>query len=216
MDLVPKAFGMDFVLITAHSNFYQSNSVINNKRRKLGKHDLNIHRKLIEKCRTGDARSQYRLYKLYSKAMYNIAIRLLANKMDAEDILQEAFVAAFGKLDKFREESTFGAWLKRIVINHCINFLKSKKQVFEEFDNQTALVIDDGWEGVDQNYDLEEVHEAIKTLPDGARAVFNLFLLEGYKHHEIATMLNISESTSKSQYQRAKLLLKEKLVRHEK
>ena len=182
----------------------------------MGKHDLDIHRKLIEKCRAGDARSQYRLYKLYSKAMYNIAIRLLANKMDAEDVLQEAFVAVFGKLDKFREESTFGAWLKRIVINHCINFLKAKKQVFVEFDNQTAFVIDDGWEGVDQNYDFEEVHEAIKTLPDGARAVFNLFLLEGYRHHEIATMLNISESTSKSQYQRAKLLLKEKLVRYEK
>jgi len=148
--------------------------------------------------------------------MYNIAIRLLANKMDAEDVLQEAFVAAFGKLDKFREESTFGAWLKRIVINHCINFLKSKKQIFDDLNNQSVTIADVDQADLHAEHDLEAVHEAIKTLPDGARAVFNLFLLEGYKHLEIATMLNISESTSKSQYQRAKLLLKEKLVINEK
>jgi RNA polymerase sigma-70 factor (ECF subfamily) len=110
----------------------------------LGKHDLDIHRELIEKCRTGDVRSQYRLYKLYSKAMYNIAIRLLANRMDAEDVLQEAFVAAFRKLSDFREDSTFGAWLKRIVINHCINFMKAKKQIFDDLDNQSLTVAGTG------------------------------------------------------------------------
>jgi len=182
----------------------------------LRKHDLDIHRALIEKCRAGDARSQYRLYKLYSKAMYNIATRLLANRMDAEDVLQEAFVAAFKKLDSFREDSSFGAWLKRIVINHCINFMKAQKHIFDDLDNQSIAVADGAWTDVHADHDLEAIHEAIKLLPDGARAVFNLFLLEGYRHQEIAQLLNISESTSKSQYQRAKFLLKEKLVQHEK
>lgn len=180
----------------------------------MGKHD--IHRALIEKCCQGDARSQYRLYKLYSKAMYNIAVRLLANRMDAEDVLQEAFVAAFKRLDSFREESTFGAWLKRIVINHCINFMNARKQIFDDLDTQSFLMADDSRMDLHASHDFEAIHDAIKTLPDGARAVFNLFLLEGYKHQEIAQMLNVSESTSKSQYQRAKVLLKEKLVYHEK
>jgi len=148
--------------------------------------------------------------------MYNIAVRLLANRMDAEDVLQEAFVAAFRRLDSFREESTFGAWLKRIVINHCINFMKTKKQIFDELDTQAVFIADDSRVDIYAGHDFEAIHEAIKTLPDGARAVFNLFLLEGYKHHEIAQMLNVSESTSKSQYQRAKVLLKEKLVYNEK
>ncbi len=182
----------------------------------MGKREPDIHRAIIEKCRKGDARSQYRLYKLYSKAMYNIAVRLLANRMDAEDVLQEAFVSAFKRLDSFREESTFGAWLKRIVINHCINFMKAKRQIFDDLDTKSVLIADDSRMDLHAGHDFEEIHEAIKTLPDGARAVFNLFLLEGYRHHEIAQMLNVSESTSKSQYQRAKVLLKEKLVHHEK
>lgn len=178
----------------------------------MGKHTLDIHQQLIEKCRKGDRQAQYKLYRHYSKAMYNTAVRMLANKMDAEDVLQEAFVAAFRKLDDFRGESTFGAWLKRIVINHCINFLKMKKLVYEDIDNHTSTALDGGLNWTDHAYNLEEIHQTIKTLPSGARAVFNLFLLEGYKHQEIAAMLNISESTSKSQYQRAKVLLQEKLV----
>jgi RNA polymerase sigma-70 factor (ECF subfamily) len=200
----------------SNSNFLLFNPVFKNKEKKLGKRTVDIHQQLIEKCRRGDSRAQYSLYRQYSKAMYNTAIRLLVNKMDAEDVLQEAFVAAFRKLDDFRGESTFGAWLKCIVINHCINFLKMKKLVFEDIQNHTSAMADGGLNWAEHAFNLEEIHETIKTLPGGARAVFNLFLLEGYKHQEIAAMLNISESTSKSQYQRAKLLMKEKLCGYEK
>jgi len=148
--------------------------------------------------------------------MYNISIRLLANRMDAEDVLQEAFVSAFRKIDDFRGDSGFGAWLKRIVINHCISFLKSKRQLFFDFSEVYENLPDDIDEVDNLRFEPETVHEFIKSLPDGSRIVLNLFLLEDYKHREIAQLLNISESTSKSQYQRAKKLLKEKLVQYEK
>jgi RNA polymerase sigma-70 factor (ECF subfamily) len=182
----------------------------------LATNEPDIHQQLIEKCREGDTKSQYRLYKLYSKAMYNIAIRLLANRMDAEDVLQEAFVAAFRKIGDFRGESGFGAWLKRIVINHCINFLKSKKACFVDLDSQHQDFPDGNGENDDDRFEPEIIHEMIKSLPDGSRIVLNLFLLEDYKHREIAQLLGISESTSKSQYQRAKMLLQEKLMMYEK
>jgi len=182
----------------------------------LAKNETDIHQQLIENCREGDSKSQYRLYKLYSKAMFNIAIRLLANRMDAEDVLQEAFVAAFRKIGDFRGESGFGAWLKRIVINHCISFLKSKKTCFVDFDSQYQDLPDESSEDEDGRFEPETIHEMIKSLPDGSRIVLNLFLLEDYKHREIAQMLGISESTSKSQYQRAKMLLQEKLMMYEK
>lgn len=182
----------------------------------MANHDPDIHQNLIRKCREGDSRSQYRLYKMYSKAMFNIAIRLLANRMDAEDILQEAFVSAFRKIGDFRGDSAFGAWLKRIVINHCISFLKSKKQLFDDFSENYENLPDENPENDNCRFEPEFLHEMIKSLPDGSRIVLNLFLLEDYKHREIAQMLGISESTSKSQYQRALMLLKEKLVVYEK
>ncbi len=181
----------------------------------MAKNEPDIHQQLIEKCREGDTKSQYRLYKLYSKAMYNVAIRLLANRMDAEDVLQEAFVAAYRKIGDFRGDSGFGFWLKKIVINHCINFLKSKKVCFVDLDEHHHQIPDWNGEDGDVRFEPETIHECIKSLPDGSRVVLNLFLLEDFKHREIAQMLGISESTSKSQYQRAKMLLHEKLVKYE-
>ena len=177
----------------------------------MGKKSIEIHANLIETARKGDQQSMYRLYKLYVQAMYNICIRMISNQNDAEDIIQESFINAFNSLDKFRGDSSFGSWLKRIVINKSISFLKKKKQEFTDIDN---LQIPDNHE--DENLpkiDPAEIHESIKTLPEKARVVLNLYLLEGYKHKEIAEMLNISESTSKSQYLRAKQLLREKLLK---
>ena len=169
-----------------------------------------MHRDLIELCRKGDSRSQYRLYKLYSKAMYNICIRMVSNKIDAEDVLQDAFVAAFKNLDRYRGNSSFGTWLKRIVINKCIDFLRRNRSLI--LDEMTEKVVDKSTmdEGIPE-LDPELVHMAIKELPEGARVVFNLFCMEGYRHKEIAETLDISESTSKSQYLRARTLLQEKL-----
>lgn len=174
-----------------------------------------IHIKLIEQCRKGDSRSQYRIYKLYAKAMYNVAMRMLANKMDAEDVMQEAFVSAFRKIDTYRQEASFGAWLRKIVINHCINFMQRKRSFFENLDESLADDAANDEENENYAFPPELIHESVKLLPEGSRVVLNLHLFEGYKHREIAQMLGISESTSKSQYQRAKILLKERLMQHE-
>jgi len=176
----------------------------------LGTKNVEIHAKLINAARKGDQQSMYRLYKLYVQAMYNISVRMVSNQYDAEDIIQESFVKAFNNLNSFRGESSFGSWLKRIVINQSITFLKSKKQEFTDVDNM-QLVSNDHEEQSFPQIEPKVIHESIKNLPEKARIVLNLYLLEGYRHKEIAEILNISESTSKSQYLRAKQLLREKL-----
>ena len=176
----------------------------------MGKSNVDIHLKLIESARKGDQQSMYRLYKLYVQAMYNTCIRMVSNQYDAEDIIQESFINAFNKLDSFRGESSFGSWLKRIVINQSITFLRKKKYDFTEIDH-LQIVHEDIQNENFPEIDPLKIHETIKTLPEKARVVLNLYLLEGFKHKEIAEMLNISESTSKSQYQRAKQILKDKL-----
>jgi RNA polymerase sigma factor (sigma-70 family) len=178
----------------------------------LDKETVEIQLKLIERAREGDQQSMYRLYKLYVQAMYNTCIRMVANQYDAEDIIQESFTSAFKNLGSFRGDSSFGSWLKRIVINKSISFLRTKKHEFSEIDN-LHIVEDENTDDEIPDIEPEKVHEAIKTLPEKARVVLNMHLLEGYKHKEIAEMLSISESTSKSQYQRAKMLLRDKLIK---
>jgi RNA polymerase sigma-70 factor (ECF subfamily) len=168
--------------------------------------ELNINKELLEQCKKGEVKSQFILYKQYSKAMYNIAIRFLNNKMDAEDILQESFVTAFEKLSELTNYNAFGSWLKKIVINNCISHMRKHKIVFDDIDNYAG--VDDSYDGEpDLSIDPSLVHSAIKELPPQGRTVLVLHVLEGYKHREISEMLGISESTSKSQYKRALDLL---------
>ncbi len=134
---------------------------------------------------------------------------MVSNQYDAEDIIQESFVKAFNNLDSFRGDSSFGSWLKRIVINQSITFLRKKKQDFQDIDD--LQIANEDEERSFPEIDPMMIHESIKTLPEKARVVLNLYLLEGYMHREIAEILNITESTSKSQYLRAKHLLREKL-----
>lgn len=163
--------------------------------------DINIHAPLIEECRKGSARAQFRLYNQYCKAMYNLAYRILNNREDAEDMLQETFIECFRSIDSFRFESTFGAWLKRIMVNKCINHIKKKKIDLTLCETLPA-VIDEEDEEV--KYDTGKIFKSIELLPDGYRIILTLYLLEGYDHGEISQILGISESTSKSQYSRAK------------
>jgi RNA polymerase sigma factor (sigma-70 family) len=175
----------------------------------LGQKSVEIHSKLIVSARKGDQQSMYRLYKLYVQAMYNTCIRMVSNQYDAEDIIQEVFLSAFNNLDSFRGDSSFGSWLKRIVINKSISFLRSKKADFAEIEN-LQLVAEEKEEDFPK-IDPKKIHESIKSLPEKARVVLTLYLLEGYRHNEIAEILEISVSTSKSQYLRAKNLLRENL-----
>lgn len=175
------------------------------------KPDFEMHAELIKQCIRGDSRAQYRLYKLYSKAMYNICTRMLNNRHEAEDILQDAFVSAFRNLKNFKANSTFGAWLKRIVINKCISHLRKNKLMLVEIESGNFETPDAyNWDEYSAN-NPEYIHQAIKELPEGSRVIFNLFALEGFKHKEISEMLNVSESTSKSQYLRARSILMEKI-----
>ncbi len=174
--------------------------------------NLYIHASIIDECRKGSTRAQFILYNQYSKAMYNLAYRILNNREDAEDILQEVFVECFRNIDSFRFESTFGAWLKKITVNKCINQIKKKKIDLTLCETLPPVIYEEDEEVL---YDTEKIFKGIETLPDGYRIILTLYLLEGYDHSEISQILGISESTSKSQYSRAKeklrnLLSKEK------
>lgn len=161
------------------------------------------HKALVEKCKKGHNSSQYKLYSLYVDAMYNVSIRMLENKEDAEDIIQESFVTAFKNLASFKYESSFGAWLKRIVINKSINHLKAKKITLVPMDAQD-IPLNEGDFEIENKVEIKKVKRGIKLLPHGYRQIINLYLIEGYDHVEISEILNISTSTSKSQYHRAK------------
>ncbi len=166
------------------------------------------HRELVERCREGRRDAQFELYRLYSRAMYNTALRMLQNSHDAEDVLQSIFVEVFGKLDSFRHESSIGAWMKRITVNKCINFLKSRRLTFSELSPGSDKFEESDAEP-ESPYTVERINRAINTLPDGYRVVFSLYAVEGYDHEEIAQILGITEATSKSQYSRAKAKLRE-------
>jgi len=158
---------------------------------------------LISECLQGDRKAQFRLYNRYCKAMLNTSYRVLKNKELAEDALQEAFIEVFSRLGSFRSESTIGAWIKRIVINKSINLLKKDGLKQEELSENLEQLNPEKDEG-ELTYSAEEINEAILSLPTGFRTVFSLYLLEGYDHKEISSILEISESTSKTQYKRAK------------
>ncbi|MFC2115285.1 RNA polymerase sigma factor [Bacteroidota bacterium] len=171
-----------------------------------------IHREIIELSKEGNPKAQSQLYKLYAKAMFNICVRMLNNMEEAEDLLQDSFTDAFMKLKTFRYESSFGAWLKRIVINKCINSIQKKKIELVFPEHQVEPVLSD--ETVDYGQiemDVRKIHHAVEQLPDGYRVIFSLYALEGYDHSEISQILDISESTSKSQYLRAKQKIRELL-----
>lgn len=171
-----------------------------------------IHREIIELSKEGNPRAQFQLYKLYSKAMFNICVRMLNSIEEAEDLLQESFTDAFMKLNSFRYESSFGAWLKRIVINKCINAINKKKVDLVFLDQPVEQDTRDeevDYSGIDM--DVQRIRLAVRKLPDGYRVIFSLYALEGYDHGEISQIMNISESTSKSQYLRAKQKIKELL-----
>lgn len=174
-----------------------------------------IHDRLVQRCLEGDSSAFKQLYRLYSRSMYNVAYRLVHDEDEAEDVLQEAFISAFRSLDHYRGDSTFGAWLKRIVINKGINALKKRKmERLPEDDRFDVVEEEDEFE--DYPLSVEKVKAAIERLPDGYRMVLSLYLIEGYDHGEIAEIMGISESTSKSQFNRSKKKLREILeVPHE-
>lgn len=162
------------------------------------------------KAAKGNAKAQRQLYELYAKAMFNICYRMMNSTEDAEDMLQEVFCEAFRRIESYRFESTFGAWIKRITINKCINELKRRKlslELNEEITPDAMLYEEEDIEDVELK--VEHIKLAMGMLPDGYRIIFSLYMLEGYDHQEIADIMQITVSTSKSQLARAKRKLTE-------
>ena len=165
-----------------------------------------VRDELVERCKLGDTASYETLYQRYAKAMYNTSLRIVNNTADAEDVLQEAFLDAFRSLNDFNYHSTFGAWLKRIVINKSINILRKRKMHLVELEQSNVHAITED-ERLDENelqFKVEQVKKAIQKLADGYRTVLSLYLLEGYDQEEISEILGITHNTVRTQYIRAK------------
>jgi RNA polymerase sigma factor (sigma-70 family) len=165
-----------------------------------------IKDELVEQCKRGHIPGFQALYDKYCKAMYNTSLRIVNNADDAEDVLQEAFTDAFRSLTDFHYRSTFGAWLKRIVINKSINILRKRKFEFVDIDHPDVYLKPEEEEVDEQEiqFRINAVKSSIKQLPDGYRTVITLYLLEGYDHEEIAEILGITHNTVRTQYVRAK------------
>jgi len=175
---------------------------------------IDIHKDIIEACKRGERASQYKLYQLYSKAMFSVSNRLLNNREWAQDVLQEAFVDAFQKLNSYRYEAPFGSWLKRIVINKSLNELTRRRAKVMLYEDMQSFDQVDITEQIDEEalaLSVDKIKQAVAKLSDGFRIVFSLYMFEGYDHEEIADILHISESTSKTQLMRAKIKVKEQL-----
>jgi RNA polymerase sigma factor (sigma-70 family) len=168
----------------------------------------NLHQDLIDGCKTGDQKAQFQIYKLYYKAMYNTSLRIVNDTMEAEDIMQEAFLSAFEKIGSYSGTVSFGAWLKKIVQNRSLDFLAKKKLIVyqdtECFQEVEDICVTSDFHNEETDPRLNKVMNVIKHLPEIYKNVLSLYLLEGYDHEEIGEILSIPGSTSRSQYSRAK------------
>lgn len=174
----------------------------------------NIYQDIIDRCRKGDRQAQFQLYKLYYKPMFNVSLRMVGEEMEAEDIMQEAFLSAFKNINSYEGKVSFGAWLKKIVINRSLDHLKKKKILFEEINEKMNIA--EGPEFMEmEESSLENIKRAMNDLPEKYRIVLSLFLIEGYSHEEVSEMLDISNVASRTQFFRAKQKLKELLKQKE-
>ena len=171
----------------------------------------NIHQDIIDRCKSGEQKAQFQLYKLYYKAMYNTCLRIVNDSLEAEDIMQESFLKAFDKINYYKGEVSFGAWIKRIVINHSLDELRKRKLDLDSIEDSVYEIKENEKNDDDIQIKAEEIRDLINKLPDGYRIVLSLYLIEGYDHDEISEILNISSSTSRSQCARATKKLIERL-----
>lgn len=173
------------------------------------------HLGILKKCMQGNRKAQMKLYDLYADAMYIVTCRYISNREDAKDVMQEAFLKAFTRLTQYKGEVAFGAWLKRIVINQCIDTLKKRSLLYEEMNDQTMTIIDDdaSW-NIDIKVTKQEILNAIAQLSNKYKYVLQLYLIEGYDHQEISEILEIPVRTSRTQLMRGKAKLKNTLNDH--
>ena len=168
---------------------------------------------ILKGCLQNDPTAQRELYNRYSPKMLSVCYRFAHNREDAEYMLQEGFIKIFSQMHTFGNRGAFEGWIRRIIVHTCINILKKNKKFNESVDiiHATGAMVRE--ESVPSIVQAKQIVECIRMLPIGYRTVLNLYALEGYSHREIGTMLDIEESTSRSQYTRAKAMLEEILVR---
>ena len=168
---------------------------------------------ILKGCLQNDPAAQRELYNRYSPKMLSVCYRFAHNREDAEDMLQEGFIKIFSQMHTFGNRGAFEGWIRRIIVHTCINILKKNKKFNESVDiiHATGAMVRE--ESVPSIVQAKQIVECIRMLPIGYRTVLNLYAIEGYSHREIGMMLDIEESTSRSQYTRAKAMLKEILVR---
>jgi RNA polymerase sigma factor (sigma-70 family) len=180
---------------------------------------LFIHRddeaSIVEGCRKGDSRAQRLLYERFASVMYALCCRYLKNKADAEDVLVTAFTRIFERFNQYRGEGSLEGWIRRVMVNECLAFLRKSRRLFLQTDLEQAASFMEGYPASDQ-LEAEDLMRLITELPDGYRTVFNMYVIEGYTHQEIAERLGISENTSKSQLSRAREYLQKRLAAYEK
>lgn len=165
----------------------------------------NLNQDVIDGCIRGDQKAQFKLYKLYYRSMYNSSLRIVNDYTEAEDIMQESFLAAFEKIKTYSGKVSFGSWLKKIVVNKSLDALRKKRiEIVELNDQSTQIELEKEVNEVEIQYHVEKVKEAMEKLPDGYRVVLSLYLFEGYDHDEISGIMGINSSTSRSQFARAK------------
>jgi RNA polymerase sigma factor (sigma-70 family) len=168
---------------------------------------------ILSGCLNNDASAQRELYNKYSPKMLAVCYRFAHNREDAEDMLQEAFIKVFLQMHTFENRGAFEGWIRRIIVHTCINILKKNKKFNESVDIIHATGVQVREDSVPAIIQAKQVVECIRLLPIGYRTVLNLYAVEGYSHREISNMLDIEESTSRSQYTRARAMLEDILVR---
>lgn len=175
---------------------------------------VELYNQLIESCKNNNREAQYKLYNLLSGKMFAVCLRYAKNREAAEDLLQDGFVKVFTNIDKFRGDGSFEGWVRRIIVNTAVEYYRKSTKMYPmvNVDDVNKEVF---WEESSDSLELEDVMNLINSLSTGYRTIFNLYVVEGYSHKEIADMLDISEGTSKSQLARARYLLMEMVKKSE-
>jgi RNA polymerase sigma-70 factor (ECF subfamily) len=179
----------------------------------VGEKYKNIHQELIDDCRNGNAKAQFEIYKLYYKAMYNTSLRLVNDRMEAEDVMQEAFLSAFKNIQTYKEEVSFGAWLRKIVVNRSLDVLKKRRIEQTPLDEHKLAIIDEDDSEIleETRQRVAEVKQVIAELSEGYRILITLHLIEGYDHEEISEILGMTNANVRTSYSRARKKLQDML-----
>ena len=186
---------------------YKKVAPCNEKARAVVKKEQMNQDQLLKDCLKQKPGVQKKLYEHFAPAMLGVCFRYTKSREDAEEVLQEGFIKVFSRLHQFKKEGELGAWIRKIMVNTALTYLKTNQKYRYDLLYEEMALHPVSTENPEVNLQAKELAELIRQLPTGFQTIFNLYAVEGYKHAEIATMLGINEGTSRSQYARARALL---------